>query len=107
MNTIIETDEVLELPPLNEYEVNDIAQAIVHDADELDALQADCKLDYSKITVVIDQRQVNLFIAFDLARIRSMTGRHDEAEAIHRIITAAIVEDLKPGIRSRDIVWGA
>ena len=107
MNTINDTDEVLELPPLNEYQVNDIAQAIAHDAAELDALQSVGLIDYSQITVVIDQRQVNLFLAFDLARIRSLTGRHDEAEAIHRIITAAIVEDMLPAIRRREIVWGA
>lgn len=102
MNTINDTDEV---PPLNEYQVNDIAQAIVHDAYELDALQLVGLIDYSQISVVIDQLQVDLFLAFDLARIRSMTGRHDEAEAIHRIITAAIVEDMLPAIRRREIVW--
>ena len=70
------------------------AQAIAHDPDELDAWQADRKLDYSKVWIKVDSQQCDLFRAADLLRLRIMAGRHAEADCIARDMTDALAEEI-------------
>ena len=70
------------------------AQAIAHDPDALDELQADGLLDYSKVWIKIDSRQVDLFGAADDLRLRVMAGRHCEADCIARDMTDALAEEI-------------
>lgn len=87
-------DEVPAPRPLEPTEIDAWAQAIVHDADELDALQAG-PLNYSLLWVKVDGRYRNIYQAYEAARLRSMGGRHDEAESIHRDITEALLSELR------------
>lgn len=72
----------------------DRAQSLAHDPDELDKLQSDGPLDYSKVYVKIDSRQCDLFRAADLLRLRIMAGRHCEADCIARDMTDALAEEI-------------
>lgn len=66
------------------------AQAIAHDPAALDELQADGPLDYGRVFIKVDSRQVDLFAAADLLRLRVMAGRHAEADCIARDMTDAL-----------------
>lgn len=72
----------------------DRAQSIAHDPDELSALQADAKIDYSRIYIKLDGQQVDLFDAADYLRLRIMAGRHVEADCIARDMTDALAQEI-------------
>ena len=95
-------DEPLEPAPLDPTEVDEWAQAIAHDPAELDALQSGA-LNYSLLWVKVDGQYANLYRAYEAARLRSTTGRHDEAEAILRDITDALVAELRRLIEAGEI----
>ena len=87
-------DAAYDGPAVNVKYAYELAQAIAHDPDELDRLQADCKLDYSKVWIKIDSRQCDLFRAADMLRLRIMAGRHAEADCIARDMTDALAEEI-------------
>jgi hypothetical protein len=72
----------------------DRAQSIAHDPDALNDLQADAKIDYSRIFVKIDGQQIDLFAAADYLRLRIMAGRHTEADCIARDMTDALAQEI-------------
>lgn len=76
------------------------AQAIAHDPDQLDRLQAEGKLDYAAIQIKVDSAFIDLFGAAERLRLRVMAGRHAEADCIARDTTdalAAAIEALIEG----------
>lgn len=92
-----------EPPAVNVKYAYELAQAIAHDPDELDRLQADCKLDYSKVWIKIDSRQCDLFRSADMLRLRIMAGRHAEADCIARDMTDALAEEIAALLISGDM----
>lgn len=72
----------------------DHAQSLAHDPDALAELQADAKLDYSRLFVKIDGQQIDLFGAADYLRLRIMSGRHAEADCIARDMTNALAQEI-------------
>lgn len=79
---------------LDACETWDRAQSIAHDVEQLEALQADGPLDYSKVFVKIDGQQRDLFAAADYLRLRVMSGRHAEADCIARDMTDALAQEI-------------
>lgn len=69
------------------------AQSIAHSPAELRALKAAGDIIYADLRVTVDGRSIDAEEATDTMRVRLMTGRHDEAEAIGRAITEAIVAE--------------
>lgn len=80
--------------PLDPNEVDEWANAITHDPAELDALQSG-PLNYSLLWVKVDGQYASIYRAYEAARLRSTAGRHDEAEAILRDITQALLVELR------------
>ena len=72
----------------------DHAQSLAHDPQELDKLQADAKIDYSRLFVKINGQQLDLFAAADYLRLRIMAGRHAEADCIARDMTDALAQEI-------------
>ena len=83
-----------EPPAVSVKDAYERAQAIAHDPDALDELQADGPLDYGKVYVKIDSRQCDMFRAADRLRLRIMAGRHCEADCIARDMTDALAEEI-------------
>lgn len=90
----LDPTECDEAPAVDVSDAWDRAQAIAHDPDALDELQADGPLDYSKVFIKVDSRQCDLFRAADLLRLRIMAGRHCEADCIARDMTDALAEEI-------------
>lgn len=80
--------------PINMDDVYDRAQSLAHDPDALAELQADAKIDYSRIYIKLDGQQIDLFGAADYLRLRIMAGRHAEADCIARDMTDAIAQEI-------------
>lgn len=70
-----------------------LAQSAAHNPETLCAMRAN-GLAYADLRTTIDGRSVDGDEAHDLMRLRLMTGRHDEAEAIGRAITDALVAEI-------------
>lgn len=83
-----------ETPILGTDDAFDRAQSLAHDPDALDQLQADAKLDYSRLFIKIDGQQVDLFEAAEYLRLRIMDGRHAEADCIARDMTDALAQEI-------------
>lgn len=77
-----------------------LAQSIAHDPERLDELQAECLLDYSRISIKIDGRQTDLFGAAEYLRLCVMAGRHAEADCIARDATDALATEIEALIRA-------
>lgn len=80
--------------PMSVDDAYDHAQSLAHDPDALAELQADAKLDYSRLFIKIDGQQVDLFEAAEYLRLRIMAGRHAEADCIARDMTDAIAQEI-------------
>lgn len=80
--------------PMNIDEAWEHAQSVAHDPDALAELQADAKIDYSRIYIKLDGQQIDLFGAADYLRLRIMAGRHAEADCIARDMTDAIAQEI-------------
>lgn len=91
MTHAFENDEA---PILGPDDAFDHAQSLAHDPDALDQLQADAKIDYSRIYIKINGQQIDLFGAADYLRLRIMAGRHAEADCIARDMTDAIAQEI-------------
>lgn len=83
-----------EAPILGPDDAFDYAQSVAHDPDALDQLQADAKIDYSRIYVKINGQQTDLFEAAEYLRLRIMAGRHAEADCIARDMTDALAQEI-------------
>lgn len=83
-----------ETPIISPDDAFDHAQSLAHDPDALDKLQADAKLDYSRVYIKINGQQVDLFGAADYLRLRIMAGRHAEADCIARDMTDALAQEI-------------
>ena len=90
-----------ETPIISPDDAFDHAQSLAHDPDALDQLQADAKLDYSRLFIKIDGQQVDLFGAAEYLRLRVMAGRHAEADCIARDMTNAIAAEIADMLISR------
>lgn len=91
MTHAFENDET---PILDPDDAFDHAQSLAHDPDALDQLQADAKLDYSRLFIKINGDQVDLFGAAEYLRLRVMSGRHAEADCIARDMTDALAQEI-------------
>lgn len=78
----------------------DRAQSIAHDPDALGELQADAKLDYSRLFLKLAGKQLDLFEAAEYLRLRVMAGRHAEADVIARDMTDALATEIEALIRA-------
>jgi len=88
------SDAYYDAPKISTDDAYERAQSIAHDPAELDELQADAKIDYSRIFVKIDGQQIDLFAAADYLRLRIMAGRHAEADCIARDMTDALAQEI-------------
>lgn len=91
MTHAFENDET---PILGPDDAFDHAQSLAHDPDALDQLQADARLDYSRLFIKINGEQVDLFGAAEYLRLRVMSGRHAEADCIARDMTDALAQEI-------------